>query len=87
MAAAIALRRVGVETLVLEQAAAIREVGAGLSLWSNAVVALRGLPRYADRLAELCASRIGIFVQHQRLSEMAMPPVIERPGILTPLIS
>ena len=43
LAAAIALRRVGVESLVLEQAPAIREVGAGLSLWSNAVVALREL--------------------------------------------
>ena len=42
-AAAIALRRVGVESLVLEQTPAIREIGAGLSLWSNAVVALREL--------------------------------------------
>jgi 2-polyprenyl-6-methoxyphenol hydroxylase-like FAD-dependent oxidoreductase len=43
LAAAIALRRVGVESFVLEQAPAIREIGAGLSLWSNAVVALREL--------------------------------------------
>jgi 2-polyprenyl-6-methoxyphenol hydroxylase-like FAD-dependent oxidoreductase len=43
LAAGVALRRVGVESVVLEQAAAIREVGAGLSLWSNAVAALREL--------------------------------------------
>src|ERR1700722_9392269 len=43
LAAAVALRKVGVESVVLEQAAAIREVGAGLSLWSNAVAALREL--------------------------------------------
>ena len=43
LAAAVALRRIGFETLVLERAASIREVGAGLSLWSNAVNALREL--------------------------------------------
>jgi 2-polyprenyl-6-methoxyphenol hydroxylase-like FAD-dependent oxidoreductase len=43
LAAAVALRRVGIETLVIERAAAIREVGAGLSIWSNAVNALREL--------------------------------------------
>jgi 2-polyprenyl-6-methoxyphenol hydroxylase-like FAD-dependent oxidoreductase len=39
----VALRRIGIETLVLERAACIHEVGAGLSLWSNAVNALREL--------------------------------------------
>ena len=43
LAAAIALRRTGIETLVIEQVASIREVGAGLSIWSNAVNALREL--------------------------------------------
>src|SRR5215471_12115313 len=43
LAAAVALRRVGVEGLVIERAPSIREVGAGLSLWSNAVNALREL--------------------------------------------
>lgn len=41
LAAAVALRKVGVDSVVVEQVATIREVGAGLSLWSNAVVALR----------------------------------------------
>jgi 2-polyprenyl-6-methoxyphenol hydroxylase-like FAD-dependent oxidoreductase len=43
LAAAVALRRVGVDSVVVEQVPAIREVGAGLSLWSNAVFALREL--------------------------------------------
>lgn len=43
LAAAVALRRVGIEAEVFERAPEIREVGAGLSLWSNAVLALRRL--------------------------------------------
>jgi 2-polyprenyl-6-methoxyphenol hydroxylase-like FAD-dependent oxidoreductase len=39
----VALRRAGVETVVFERAAELREVGAGISLWSNAMHALRGL--------------------------------------------
>jgi 2-polyprenyl-6-methoxyphenol hydroxylase-like FAD-dependent oxidoreductase len=43
LAAAVALRKVGMAVTVFERAPAIREVGAGLSLWSNAVTALRRL--------------------------------------------
>src|SRR5262245_33179159 len=43
LAAAVALRRVGIRADVFERAPEIREVGAGLSLWSNAVKALRQL--------------------------------------------
>src|SRR5690349_9245307 len=43
LAAAVALRRVGIDAAVYEKAPQIAEVGAGLSLWSNAVVALRRL--------------------------------------------
>lgn len=43
LTAAVALRRVGVEAVVFERAAGLREVGAGISLWSNAMRALRGL--------------------------------------------
>jgi 2-polyprenyl-6-methoxyphenol hydroxylase-like FAD-dependent oxidoreductase len=43
LAAAVALRRTGVETLVIERATSIREVGTGLSIWSNAMNALREL--------------------------------------------
>ena len=43
LAAAVALRRVGVETVTVERVGEIGEVGAGLSIWSNAVNALREL--------------------------------------------
>ncbi|HEU4326214.1 MAG TPA: FAD-dependent monooxygenase [Roseiflexaceae bacterium] len=40
LAAAIALREAGVDVAVYERAAELREVGAGLSLWPNAIRAL-----------------------------------------------
>ncbi|GAB4189430.1 MAG: NAD(P)/FAD-dependent oxidoreductase [Roseiflexaceae bacterium] len=40
MAAAIALRQAGIDAVVYERAAELREVGAGLSLWPNAIRAL-----------------------------------------------
>lgn len=43
LAAAIALRRVGVDVSVFERVPEIREVGAGISLWANAVRALEWL--------------------------------------------
>jgi 2-polyprenyl-6-methoxyphenol hydroxylase-like FAD-dependent oxidoreductase len=43
LCAAIALGNVGVETTVVEQAAEPRKVGAGLNLWTNALVALRAV--------------------------------------------
>jgi 2-polyprenyl-6-methoxyphenol hydroxylase-like FAD-dependent oxidoreductase len=52
LAAALALYRVGVRATVFERAPAIREVGAGLTLWSNAVKALRQLGA-ADQVVSL----------------------------------
>ena len=43
LATAIALQRAGRDVLVLERAPQLREVGAGISLWPNAIKALRGL--------------------------------------------
>lgn len=43
VAAAVALRRVGIEVTVYERAVALREVGAGLMLWPNATRVLREL--------------------------------------------
>jgi 2-polyprenyl-6-methoxyphenol hydroxylase-like FAD-dependent oxidoreductase len=43
LSAAVALLRAEVDLVVLEQAPALQEVGAGLSLWPNAVHALRHL--------------------------------------------
>jgi 2-polyprenyl-6-methoxyphenol hydroxylase-like FAD-dependent oxidoreductase len=43
VAAAVALRRLGIEVTVYERALALREVGAGLMLWPNATRVLREL--------------------------------------------
>lgn len=43
LSTAIALRNAGLEVVIYEQASAIKEVGAGLSLWPNAVKALEKL--------------------------------------------
>ena len=46
LAAAVALRRAGVEAVVFERAAELKEIGAGISLWPNAMRALRRLVLY-----------------------------------------
>ena len=51
LAAALALAREGATVVVLEKAPALGEIGAGLSLWSNAVIALRRLGVEAAALA------------------------------------
>jgi 2-polyprenyl-6-methoxyphenol hydroxylase-like FAD-dependent oxidoreductase len=43
LTAAIALRRSGIDAVVLERAPELREVGAGISLWPNAINAFRRL--------------------------------------------
>ena len=52
LAAAVGLRKVGMAVTVFERAPEICEVGAGLSLWSNAVTALRRLG-LESRITEL----------------------------------
>ena len=46
LTAAIALRQVGVEAVVFERAAEMREIGAGIGLWANAMKGLRELGLY-----------------------------------------
>jgi 2-polyprenyl-6-methoxyphenol hydroxylase-like FAD-dependent oxidoreductase len=43
VAAAVALRQVGINAVVYERAAQLREVGAGMMLWPNATRVLRGM--------------------------------------------
>ncbi|HEX9019261.1 MAG TPA: FAD-dependent monooxygenase [Anaerolineaceae bacterium] len=43
LSAAIALRQIGYEVAVYDQASALTEIGAGLTLWANAIKALRKL--------------------------------------------
>jgi 2-polyprenyl-6-methoxyphenol hydroxylase-like FAD-dependent oxidoreductase len=52
LAAAVALQRVGVTAAVFERAPQFAAVGAGLSLWSNALLALRRLGLEAAALDE-----------------------------------
>jgi 2-polyprenyl-6-methoxyphenol hydroxylase-like FAD-dependent oxidoreductase len=46
LTAALALRRVGVEAVVFERAAELREIEAGITVWANAVRALKKLDVY-----------------------------------------
>ncbi len=57
LTAAIALRRVGVDAVVLERAPELREVGAGISLWPNAINAYRRLGVGAS--VEATGARVG----------------------------
>jgi 2-polyprenyl-6-methoxyphenol hydroxylase-like FAD-dependent oxidoreductase len=82
----VALRRIGIETVVVERAPSIREVGAGLSLWSNAVKALRELGLEATVIASastiernLVQTPEGRFIARtelQDVSRMAHAPCI-----------
>lgn len=56
LAAAVALRRAGIDARVFERAPEIREVGAGVTVWSNAVMALRRLG--LDRQVRLLGSEM-----------------------------
>lgn len=86
LAAAVALRRVGIEALVIERAASIREVGAGLSLWSNAVNALRELGLEAKvmdsasvierNVAQTTKGRFIARTEFGELSQMAGAPCV-----------
>lgn len=82
LAAGVALRRVGHEVQVLERADELREVGAGLSLWSNAVLALRRLGVEAPVVAG--AAPLEAFAtldaRGRLLAETALAQVVARAG-------
>jgi 2-polyprenyl-6-methoxyphenol hydroxylase-like FAD-dependent oxidoreductase len=61
LSAAIALRRIGVDAQVYERALVIGEVGAGITLWSNAINALNKIGVGDDVLAH------GVPITHSRL--------------------
>ena len=61
LAAAIALRKAGIEPLVLEQAPAFTAIGAGLGLYANAMKALSYLG--ADAYWRQTAARIDVAEQ------------------------
>jgi FAD-dependent urate hydroxylase len=63
VAAAVALKHVGIEAAVFERAPELKEVGAGLSLWSNAIKALRRLG-----LADAIVARGSVIERAQTLT-------------------
>ena len=85
LAAAVALRRVGVESTIVEKVATLREVGAGLSIWSNALNALRELGldtavKSAGSIVERtnCQTPAGRFIVRNEFSALTQdsPPCI-----------
>ncbi len=73
---AIALRRQGHEVLVLEQARQLREVGAGLTLWLNAMRALRTLG-VADAVAAVGLPSLNGGIHSWRGEFLSQPPIHE----------
>ncbi|HEY8504351.1 MAG TPA: FAD-dependent monooxygenase [Gemmataceae bacterium] len=82
LAAAVALRRVGIGADVFERAPEIREVGAGLSLWSNAVVALRclGLEEAVRRSGSPVLRMRTLSADGRTLTETSLEDVARKAG-------
>jgi 2-polyprenyl-6-methoxyphenol hydroxylase-like FAD-dependent oxidoreductase len=82
LAAAIALVRAGWQADVFEQAAELREVGAGLTIWSNGVLALRHLGVESAALDVAAANhRTEVYSwRGQRLASMSLEELGRRLG-------
>jgi 2-polyprenyl-6-methoxyphenol hydroxylase-like FAD-dependent oxidoreductase len=53
LTAAIAIGRIGIEVVVFERADELHEIGAGISLWANAMKALKSVQlRQMETLAD-----------------------------------
>lgn len=75
LAAAIALERIGADVTVLEQAPAVLGVGAGLSLWSNAMKALRmlGVEEQVARLGSAIERVRSVARTGRTVAEIVLP--------------
>jgi 2-polyprenyl-6-methoxyphenol hydroxylase-like FAD-dependent oxidoreductase len=87
LATAIALRRTGREVLVLERAPELWEIGAGISLWPNAVTALRrlgigdavetaGAPAHAAAIRSWRGAQLGASITAQLQARFGAPLVL-----------
>lgn len=79
---AIALGRAGVEAVVFERAEELREIGAGITLWSNAVKALKKLGIY-DEVREAGGAELGGEIRSwrgERISEITADQLRSRLG-------
>lgn len=85
LATAVALQRVGIEAVVFEKAQEITEVGAGLSLWSNAILAARRLGIESEIVAAgsvLTKSR-SLLPSGQQLDEFDLSALARKAGTPT----
>ena len=88
LTAAVALRRVGFDVAVYERADALREVGAGISLWANAFRALDHLGAGdAVRAVTLPMARSGFRVRAgRRVVARYRAADFDRPGAARPFV-
>ncbi len=80
---AIALRRVGVEAVVFEKAPELREIGAGISVWTNAMKALEKIG-VADAVRAVGRQEIGGTVRSwngKRITEVPAEVLEKRFGL------
>jgi len=99
LAAAIALRRKGVEAIVFEQAEEPRALGAGLHLWSNAVQALReiglgdaidavSVPIEYERMHTAAGKRLVEWPVGDLSRKLGVPSIgLSRPALLSALLA
>lgn len=83
LTAAISLRRVGVEAIVFEKAPELREIGAGISVWTNAMKALEKIG-VADAVRAAGRQEIGGTVRSwngKRITEVPADALQKRYGL------
>jgi 2-polyprenyl-6-methoxyphenol hydroxylase-like FAD-dependent oxidoreductase len=82
LALGTALRRVGISATVFERAPKLGEVGAGLTLWSNAVKALRrlGLEEAIVERGAVIERALTLTAGGEVLSEMSLGDISRRAG-------
>ena len=95
VAAAVALRRIGIDAVVYERSVQLGEVGAGMMLWPNATRVLQGMGLLADIL-ERCGSSThflvrssgGAVLMNIALGEFEVPAIcMRRSDLLAVLLS
>ena len=95
VAAALALRQVGIDAVVYERAPQLTEVGAGMMLWPNATRVLRGLGLLPEVMARsgssdyfLVRASNGAVLMNIALGEFEVPAIcMRRSDLLAALLS
>jgi 2-polyprenyl-6-methoxyphenol hydroxylase-like FAD-dependent oxidoreductase len=82
LAASIALRKVGIAATVFERAPELKEVGAGLSLWSNAMTALAqiGLADAVIASGTILDRALTLTAKGKQLSDVSLGDISRRVG-------